>query len=248
MVVRNVDNLRFPRFIAVKLQGIPTMKLLSLSDPLVGATPTVECGERLVSLVGLHSKVMIDDSPANITCLGYTPTFAVRETVSRRLVDAATTLAGDFSILVKESLRPASLQKFYFERRLDRIWSENPDLSEQEAMERTARFIAPPWVAGHPSGGAIDVTLCDRRGLEVDLGCGYDEDEAASKGACFSHFNDLSSDALDNRSRLFAVLESAGFVNYPFEWWHWSYGDKYWATVTQHPHALYGPVEGPITI
>jgi D-alanyl-D-alanine dipeptidase len=23
-------------------------------------------------------------------------------------------------------------------------------------------------------------------------------------------------------------LEIAGFVNYPSEWWHWSYGDKYW--------------------
>jgi len=231
---------------AIKNAPLPTMNLLSLSDPRVGATPTVECGEQLVPLVGLHSQVLIDDSPENIACLGYTPTFATRETVARRLINAATMLDESFCILVKESLRPASLQKTYFERRLTRTRTEYPGLSEQEAIERTARFIAPPSVAGHPSGGAIDVTLCDRSGKELDLGSGYDEDEAASRGACFSYFNDLSPNARDNRAVLFAALENAGFVNYPFEWWHWSYGDKYWAASTQHPHALYGPVEASL--
>ncbi len=28
----------------------------------------------------------------------------------------------------------------------------------------------------------------------------------------------------------------------PTEWWHWSYGDRYWALVTGAPAALYGPV------
>jgi D-alanyl-D-alanine dipeptidase len=27
----------------------------------------------------------------------------------------------------------------------------------------------------------------------------------------------------------------AGFVNYPPEWWHWSYGDKYWAFISGRP-------------
>jgi zinc D-Ala-D-Ala dipeptidase len=31
-------------------------------------------------------------------------------------------------------------------------------------------------------------------------------------------------------------------VNYPTEWWHWSYGDRYWAVMTDAPAALYGPV------
>ena len=25
------------------------------------------------------------------------------------------------------------------------------------------------------------------------------------------------------------ALSTAGFVNYPTEYWHWSYGDRYWA-------------------
>ena len=30
-------------------------------------------------------------------------------------------------------------------------------------------------------------------------------------------------------------------MNYPTEWWHWSFGDRYWALVTDSPTALYGP-------
>lgn len=38
------------------------------------------------------------------------------------------------------------------------------------------------------------------------------------------------------------VLRGAGLVNYPTEWWHWSYGDRYWALMTGAPAAVYGPV------
>jgi len=37
-------------------------------------------------------------------------------------------------------------------------------------------------------------------------------------------------------------LHAAGLVNYPTEWWHWSYGDRYWAMATGAPAAIYGPV------
>jgi D-alanyl-D-alanine dipeptidase len=38
------------------------------------------------------------------------------------------------------------------------------------------------------------------------------------------------------------ALSGAGLVNYPTEWWHWSYGDRYWALVTGAPTTRYGPV------
>ncbi|WP_281286552.1 M15 family metallopeptidase [Herbidospora galbida] len=36
------------------------------------------------------------------------------------------------------------------------------------------------------------------------------------------------------------ALTEAGLVNYPTEWWHWSYGDRYWAHVTGAGTARYG--------
>lgn len=38
-----------------------------------------------------------------------------------------------------------------------------------------------------------------------------------------------------------AALSAAGLVNYPTEWWNWSYGDRYWALTAGHPFPLYGP-------
>jgi D-alanyl-D-alanine dipeptidase len=43
-----------------------------------------------------------------------------------------------------------------------------------------------------------------------------------------------------DRAILAQALRPAGLVNYPTEWWHWSYGDRYWALVTGAPYATYG--------
>ncbi|WP_326954540.1 M15 family metallopeptidase [Amycolatopsis sp. NBC_01286] len=40
---------------------------------------------------------------------------------------------------------------------------------------------------------------------------------------------------------LIGAMSAGGFVNYPSEWWHWSYGDRYWALATETAHAPYGP-------
>jgi D-alanyl-D-alanine dipeptidase len=36
-------------------------------------------------------------------------------------------------------------------------------------------------------------------------------------------------------------MDAAGFINYLQEWWHWSYGDRYWAFQTSAEATLYGP-------
>jgi D-alanyl-D-alanine dipeptidase len=41
---------------------------------------------------------------------------------------------------------------------------------------------------------------------------------------------------------LAGALAGAGLVNYPTEWWHWSYGDRYWALLTGADSAHYGAI------
>ena len=48
-----------------------------------------------------------------------------------------------------------------------------------------------------------------------------------ARAAIEANLADLSPTATQHRHYLFAALQAQGFVNYPFEWWHWSYGDKY---------------------
>ncbi|MBI3671473.1 dipeptidase, partial [Candidatus Azambacteria bacterium] len=43
-----------------------------------------------------------------------------------------------------------------------------------------------------------------------------------------------------NREIMFKVLRGAGLSNYPKEFWHWSYGDVWWAKRNKKKIAIYG--------
>ncbi len=177
--------------------------------------------------------------------LGYANQFIARESVVKRLREASLSLPEGVYLSVKETYRPKSFQRFIYNRRLIKLFcsEKNVSLNSHQIHETTAEYIAPPSVAGHPTGGAVDVSLVDRLGNEIDLGCQYDEDAASSAGRCYSFCDSLADDVVENRKILFKCMEQAGFINYPFEWWHWSYGDKYWASLVEAPHASYSAID-----
>ncbi|MET9317200.1 M15 family metallopeptidase [Kribbella sp. NPDC003505] len=90
------------------------------------------------------------------------------------------------------------------------------------------------------AGAAADLTLVGAHG-PLDLGTPIDATPEQSSGACFFAAANISREARTNRSLLADVLTAAGLVNYPTQWWHWSFGDRYWAFVEDRPNALYGP-------
>ncbi len=53
----------------------------------------------------------------------------------------------------------------------------------------------------------------------------------------------LSETAIANRTLLNDVLSSVGFINYPSEWWHYSFGDRLWARLTHSEIAFFKSVE-----
>jgi D-alanyl-D-alanine dipeptidase len=99
------------------------------------------------------------------------------------------------------------------------------------------KYVAPPWITPpHSTGGAVDLVHIAHDGVELDMGCALNEQ-------CPQMMTDakgLSLVATANRQLLVDAMESAGFVNYRHEWWHYSYGDRYWAFSTNAPVALYG--------
>lgn len=185
----------------------------------------MESNEPLVQIPENNKRLLLDKT----VNLGYKNDFIARAKVIQMLEEALKVLPKDMGFLVKEAYRPLSFQKFIFQRRVNNLLNkpENGHLSLHHVHKLAAQFVAPPEVAGHPTGGAIDITLVNESGIELDLGCDYDDDELESEGRCFSKAENLSSQALKNRKILFESLGSVGFVNYPYEWWHWSFGDKY---------------------
>ena len=113
----------------------------------------------------------------------------------------------------------------------------SPELSEA-ALERLvrARYADPRrGFGGHQTGGAIDITLCNKQGQDFDMGTDYLD--MTSKTLTSSHR--ISREARQHRKILYRALTSQGFQNYPAEWWHYCYGDRMWAAYQRKEQAIY---------
>ena len=208
-----------------------------MGDPRVAAIPVDECGDALIDtrqLDGLESTP--DENPQNSSYA------FLRSAVAQRLLQAQATLPSGMRFLLAEGYRPFEQQEFSFNRRVSRLLDAHPGLCDDQARIRASEVVSPPHVAPHVSGAAIDVTLIDATGRRLDLGTSVDATPEESDGACYFASDRISAEALAHRTILAQALSSAGFVNYPTEWWHWSYGDRYWALMTGQPCALFGPV------
>ena len=158
-----------------------------------------------------------------------------------RLLSAQDFLPDGLRILFIEGYRRLALQRAYFEEYLGELRAGNPGASEHELFSAASRYVSPPDIAPHSAGAAVDLTLATADGAELDMGTRVNATPEESGGACFTGAPSISAQARANRDLLGRALTAAGFVNYPTEWWHWSYGDRYWALSTGAPAACYGP-------
>ena len=98
-----------------------------------------------------------------------------------------------------------------------------------------------PKVGTHMSASAIDITLFDRQtGREIDRGAPYLE--MSEKTPMTSPF--VSPAAMINRMTQCAIMREHGFVEYPYEFWHFNSGDCYDRVLTgNQTAAIYGPID-----
>ncbi|MFE6977125.1 M15 family metallopeptidase [Streptomyces sp. NPDC057682] len=208
-----------------------------MADPAVAAIPVRECGEPLVD-VRTGGRLAVDDRKAD-------PAGAwahVRSSVLARLQEAEAVLPDGIHLLLVEGYRPPSLQAQYFERYEGEQARLHPDWAAAEVRRAASRFVSPPEIAPHSAGGAVDVTLIDRHGQELDLGTRVNASPEESDQACYTDATNISATARAHRTLLGNALTAAGFRNYWTEYWHWEFNTRLWALLTGRPAALYGPV------
>lgn len=94
-----------------------------------------------------------------------------------------------------------------------RLWDKVPD----------SNYVTPPWKGSqHTRGLAVDLTIVDKEGKELEMGTPYD----TFSDKAHSDYKNLPAEVLKNRQLLRKVLESVGFKGIRTEWWHFAYSKK----------------------
>lgn len=106
-----------------------------------------------------------------------------------------------YKIKLYDCYRPKAIQK--------QMWKIVPD----------ANYVANPKKGSiHNRGGAVDITLVDSLGVELNMGTKFD-----FFGLEASHnFSNLSEEILNNRKLLKEIMLLNNFQSFDSEWWHYN--------------------------
>jgi len=175
----------------------------------------------------------------------------VRQTVFEKLKLASTYLPKHMHFCLYEGYRSLDLQAYLFQSYQAKIKKKYPDLNEAQLFQKTVKLVSPiqnfdktPNTPPHATGAAVDLYLINDKGQVLDMGIHPKDWQQDTTGdISLTNSLDISEEAQKNRQIMSYALEKAGFVNYPYEYWHWSYGDKYWAFSEKRPHAIYGIIK-----
>ncbi len=163
----------------------------------------------------------------------------VRASIVRMLENAQKRLKKTnktHTLYVTYGYRSLEVQTAIFRDITSKIARERFFPDPSDLYEEVHRFIAVPTVAGHPTGGAVDVTIRDASDRRIDFGSTlYD----FSSKDCYVYSGNISRQAQRNRLLLRRCMMAAGFAPFDGEWWHFSYGDREWAQYYKKPNALY---------
>jgi D-alanyl-D-alanine dipeptidase len=213
--------------------------IVLIADPRIIAIPIEECHEECVDLLHEGSGLLVDTTRSQID--SRSPAFVTaRRTVAEKLVQAQQSLPHGLRFLIKEVYRPLSVQQASFENYSATLQQAHLEWAIEQVHQEASKYVAPVAVAPHSTGGAVDLTLIDAEGQEVDMGTPFNASPFFTQQATYTDASNISAEARAYRDLFGQVLRSVGFVNYPTEWWHWSYGERYWAFMTGSACAIYG--------
>jgi D-alanyl-D-alanine dipeptidase len=121
----------------------------------------------------------------------------------------------ELRLLVLDALRPQRVQ--------ERMWAHLDGTGLREYLADPARGSI------HSFGMAVDVTLADEAGRELDMGTPFDDLTERSHPVLEEALlarGELTAGHVDNRRILREVMGGAGWQGISREWWHFDAGDR----------------------
>lgn len=137
---------------------------------------------------------------------------------AQALEHAARALAShrpDLRLLVLDAARPQRVQELFW--------------SHVKGTPMQPYFADPARGSIHSFGMAVDITLCDGQGCELDMGTGFDDTTERSHPALEQSLlaqGSLSAAQVASRQLLRQSMHAAGWQGIDTEWWHFDFGDR----------------------
>lgn len=216
--------------------GIPTVdELLEI--------PVEESGEEFVKLEESDDvKISFHNSAETVELIG--PVMLMRKRVAEMITEAGIDLKQrdpNLRLCVFYSYRPLEVQQQYYDSALIKSREHFPHATEVGIRQFAHVLAAHPEVAGHPTGGALDVTVFDlRAGGFLDLGVDVNRQAVRAAGKkIYTLSPEMPEHILQRRMLLRDVMKNAGFAPFDGEFWHFSFGDREWALTTGADQAMY---------
>lgn len=169
-------------------------------------------------------------------------TVAMRKSVFERLVVAKDQLPDDWQLVVKAAYRPLEVQQSVLEAFMSQSQHDHPEWSHAQHLAHARTFVADPAIVcpPHTTGGAVDVDVRSKTtGAMIDMGCPPNTDSDVS----FLHSDLMTGDQHRHRMILLAAMLDAGFAPNAYEWWHYQYGETYWAAFYGHNQTIYDVIK-----
>jgi len=186
-----------------------------------------ECGEPLVKLVNYIPTALIAMTSKRKRYED--ETLYARQSVAEQL-SAVAGLVCPYRLKIFDAFRPVEIQQRRFDEISAQVRAKNPGWSEEEVRAETFIFVFPPsWdkrtPPAHSTGGAIDLTLVDVYGTDLDMGTRYGEFD---NPLMYTNASGQGLEQRANRELLLTSMAKNGLMNFPGEWWHYSFGDREW--------------------
>ncbi len=193
-----------------------------------------ENGEELVDLDKCSARIVVSPAYYQNGIPGAVNKCLARQSVAQKLVEVAEKLPEGLKLKIFDAWRPFEVQKFLYDQYRAKVEADNPNLDERELELETQKFVSLPKrdtfdSPVHSTGGAVDLTLIKQDGSELNMGTAFDAFSEQSNTAYYEYDSSTDCEARDNRRLLYNLMIQSGFTNLPTEWWHFDYGDKFWA-------------------
>lgn len=168
----------------------------------------------------------------------------LRKGVAEKLTAIQSKLGG-YKFKIWDGYRLREVQNNIYQKFWHELKQKQPDWSDEKLAAEVSIFVTKPdnpkRIPPHATGGAVDLTLVDKSGHELNLGTNFDYFGPEAAVYYFDGKNG-NKEISNNRKLLREALLSQGFRQDEEEWWHYDYGNQLWAAKLNKPFAIYGEV------